>query len=375
MTNGLYLTHQLDVEVNPAGINMMTFKGLPSPPSIKNNIRYFSISKSLDAFNFNEEKIKSINQKIKNILGDNLNSYKFIISLEKEESITTIERIDTFKKMIDNPISLVITINIEEIKNDSVVFLNNPSWILSDIDNKFFFEIWRYLKTKDLGTIKKKFMFLNNHYSEIRFDILKFIYKNKFNLEGNISFNYIDFNQNHINLREEDFKKQIEHYGIEYPKFYDALPTLSQITEREISRKDLVGINHVATMADFNYRIYLESFFEIITETDPHINLPGIHISEKIHRPLRTALPFVYYGNPKLKKILENIGLTFNSPLYFFGLDRIELFEHLKYILSKDMGWYHQTQLQYIDEYFNNMDKWIEFVNNNNKQILKFMYT
>ena len=375
MTNGLYLTHQLDVEVNPAGINMMTVKGLPSPPSIKNNIRYFSISKSLDAFNFNEEKIKSINQKIKNILGDNLNSYKFIISLEKEESITTIERIDTFKKMIDNPISLVITINIEEIKNDSVVFLNNPSWILSDIDNKFFFEIWRYLKTKDLGTIKKKFMFLNNHYSEIRFDILKFIYKNKFNLEGNISFNYIDFNQNHINFREEDFKKQIEHYGIEYPKFYDALPTLSQITEKEISRKDLVGINHVATMADFNYRIYLESFFEIITETDPHINLPGVHISEKIHRPLRTALPFVYYGNPKLKKILENIGLTFNSPMYFFGLDRIELFEHLKYILSKDMGCYHQTQLQYIDEYFNNMDKWIEFVNNNNKQILKFMYT
>ncbi|NDB29140.1 hypothetical protein EB155_08255, partial [archaeon] len=62
MTNGLYLTHQLDVEVNPAGINMMTVKGLPSPPSIKNNIRYFSISKSLDAFNFNEEKIKSINQ-------------------------------------------------------------------------------------------------------------------------------------------------------------------------------------------------------------------------------------------------------------------------------------------------------------------------
>ena len=218
-------------------------------------------------------------------------------------------------------------------------------------------------------------MFLNNHYSEIRFDILKFIYKNKFNNEGNISFNEIDYTASHINLDKEKFLNEVNHFGIEYPKSYDALPTLSQITEKELFRKDLVGINHVATMADFNYRIYLESFFEIITETNPHLILPGVHISEKIHKPLRTALPFVYYGNPKVKSILENIGLTFNSPLYFFGADKNQLFEHLNYILSKDMLWYHQTQLQYIDEYFNNMDKWIEFVNDNNKQILKFMYT
>jgi len=375
MTKGLYLTHQLDIEINPAGINMMTVKGLPSPPSIKNNIRYFSISKSLDAFNFDDDVISYVNHKIKKILGDDLNLYKFIISLEKEESITTISRINAFKQMIDNSDSLVITINIEEIKKDSIVFLNNPAWILCDVDNKHLFEVWKYLKSKDLGTIKKKFMFLNNHYSEIRFDILKFLYKNKFNNDGNISFNEVDFDSNKLNLDKEKFLYEVNEFGIEYPKLYDALPTLSQITERELFRKDLVGINHVATLSDFNYRIYLESFFEIITETSPHLILPGVHISEKIHKPLRTALPFVYYGNPKLKSILENIGLTFNSPLYFFGLDRIQLFEHLKYILSKDIVWYHQTQLQYIDEYFNNMDKWIEFVNDNNKQILKFMYT
>lgn len=375
MVNGLYLTRELDIEINPVGINIMTVKGLPSPPSIKNNIRYFSISKSLDTFNFNDGIISYVNQKIKKILGDDLSLYKFIISLEKEESVTTIRRINAFKQMIDNSDSLVITINIEEIKSDSIVFLNNPSWILSDVDNKYFFEVWKYLKSKDLGTIKKKFMFLNNHYSEIRFDILKFIYKNKFNTEGNISFNEIDYTASHINLDKEKFLNEVNHFGIEYPKSYDALPTLSQITEKELFRKDLVGINHVATMADFNYRIYLESFFEIITETSPHLILPGVHISEKIHKPLRTALPFVYYGNPKVKSILENIGLTFNSPLYFFGADKNQLFEHLNYILSKDMLWYHQTQLQYIDEYFNNMDKWIEFVNDNNKQILKFMYT
>lgn len=375
MFDGLYLNKELNIEINSAGINIMTIKGLPSPPSIKNNVRYLSISKALDSTNFNDYTIKLINQKIKNILGDDLSLYKFIISLEKEESITTIQRIDALKKVVDNSESLIITINIEEIKNDSIVFLNNPSWILSDVDNKYFFEVWKYLKSKDLGTIKKKFMFLNNHYSEIRFDILKFLYKNKFNNDGNISFNEVDFDSNKLNLDKEKFLYEVNHFGIEYPKLYDALPTLSQITERELFRKDLVGINHVATLSDFNYRIYLESFFEIITETAPHIYLPGVHISEKIHKPLRTALPFVYYGNPKLKSILESIGLTFNSPIYFFGSNRIQLFEHLKYILSKDMIWYHQTQLQYIDEYFNNMDKWIEFVNKNNKQILKFMYT
>ena len=372
MLNGLYLTGDLNITLNPAGINLLQIKGLPSPPSIKNNIRYFSISKELDSKTFNDEQIQQINQKIKNILGENLNDFKFIISVEREESHTTKERIESFRKMIDYATNLIITINIDEIEKNEVVFLNNPAWILSDIDNKPFFEFCKYIKLNDLVTIKKKFMFLNNHYSDIRFDILKFIYKNGKQNDGNISFNYINFQQNHLD--ETKFLKEVNHFGIEYPKFYDAIPTLNQITEKEISKKNIVGINHVATLNDFNYRIYLESFFEIITETESHLRLPGIHISEKIHRPLRTAVPFVYYGNPNLKIKLEGMGFTFNSPLYFFGLDKELLFSHLKYILSNDDEWYHKIQLQYIDEYFNNMNKWIQFVNDNNKQIFKFMY-
>ncbi len=374
MHKGLSITQNLKVEIVDFGINFVELKGLAITPTFKTNLRFLSIDKSLDGITFSDSIISNINKQIKDLLGDDLSKYKFLLSLEKQESITTLQTIDALKKMIDNADSIVITINIEEIKKDSVVFLNNPAWIYCDLDKPQFFEVWKYLKSKDLGTVKKKFMFLNNHYSEIRFDILKFIYKNKFNNEGNISLNEIDFNASHINLDKEKFLNEVQHFGIEYPKYYDALPTTTQLNEDVLNRNKILGINHVTTLPDFNYRIYLESFFEIITETQPHLLLPGVHISEKIHKPLRTGLPFVYYGNPKLKLILEKIGLTFESPIYFFGMDKEDLLNHLQFLLSQDLFWYHEIQLKYLNEYFNNMDKWNDFIRDNNKQLLKFMF-
>lgn len=374
MNKGLFLTQQLEVVIKQASINYSATKGLPSPPIMNSKIRILSIHKSFDFYKFSDDEIEKIKSGIKKILGDTLTQYKFILAFEKEESIVTNDIINLFKSILDNAECLVLTINLDIIKPNEIVFLNNPSWIHCDLDRPVFFEMWKYLKTKDLGTIKKKFMFLNNHYSEIRFDILKFIYKNKFNVEGNISFNEIQFDAQHIGLDKEKFLKEVEHFGIEYPKSYDALPTLTQLNEDILNRTKILGINHVTTLPDFNYRIYLESFFEILTETQPHLLLPGVHISEKIHKPLRTGFPFVYYGNPNLKTILEKIGLTFESPIYFFGLDKEELLNHLYFLLTQDQIWYHQTQLKYLEEYLNNMDKWNDFVRNNNKQILKFMF-
>lgn len=371
---GLYITNQLDIELNRTGINILEIKGLAVPPTFRNNLRFLSIDKSLDGITFSDIMIHTLNKKIKDLLGEDLSKYKFILALEKQESTTTSQIIDALKKMIDGAESIVVTINIEIIKKDSIIFLNNPAWIHCDLDKPQFFENWKYLKSKDLGTIKKKFMFLNNHYSEIRFDILKFIYKNKFNNDGNISLNEIDFTARHINLDKETFLNEVNEFGIEYPKYYDALPTMTQLNEDVLNRSKILGINHITTLPDFNYRIYLESFFEILTETQPHLLLPEVHISEKIHKPLRTALPFVYYGNPKLKFILEKIGLTFESPIYFFGMDKEEFINHLNFLLSQDLFWYHQIQLKYLDEYFNNMDKWNNFVIDNNKQLLKFMF-
>lgn len=374
MNKGLFLNKNLKVEVIDYGINYVEPKGLTMPSKVKSKIRIFCIDKSLDAIKFSDDKIISVNNQIKEFLGEDLSKYSFIISLERQESITTTEVMDSLKKMIDGADSIFITINIDEIKKDSIIFLNNPAWIHCDLDRPEFFVFWKYLKSKDLGTVKKKFMFLNNHYSEIRFEILKFLYENKFNNEGNISFNEINFSANKANLDREKFLFEVNHFGIEYPKYYDALPTLTQINENVLNRNSILGINHVTTLPDFNYRIYLESFFEILTETQPHLILPGVHISEKIHKPLRTAFPFVYYGNPKLKTILENIGLTFESPIYFFGMNKGDLFNHLKFLLSKDLFWYHEIQLKYLNEYFNNMDRWAEFIRDNNKQLIKFIF-
>ena len=372
MRKGLMINQNLKVELIDFGINYVELKGLAIPPNFHKNVRFLSIDKSLDRFTFSDNIIIDINRQIKDILGDDLIKYKFVLSLERQESITTDTVISSLKRMINNADSIVVTINIEEIKKDSIVFLNNPAWIHCDLDRPDFFEFWKYLKKKDLGTVKKKFMFLNNHYSDIRFDILKFLYKNGFNNEGNISFNEIKFDS--IEIDKDKFDKEVSHFGIEYPKYYDAFPTTSQLNENVLNRDEVLGINHVTTLPDFNYRIYLESFFEIITETQPHLLLPGVHISEKLHKPLRTGLPFVYYGNPKLKTILEGLGLTFESPIYFFGMEKDDLIAHLNSILSKDLYWYHNVQKNHLDEYFNNMDKWNAFIRDNNKQLLKFMF-
>lgn len=356
------------------GINIDEVKGVENPKPYDNTIRCISIEKGLENFPFCDDIISYINQQLKDLLGNDLHKYKFILTLEKQENTTTKKFIEVLKKIIDNAVSIILTINIEEIKRDSIIFLNNQHWVYCEYNTPAFFECWKSIKRNDLGTIKKKYMFLNNHYSDIRFDILKFLYKNKFNNSGNISFNEILFGGQHINIDKDKFLNEIQHFGIEYPKAYDTIVGTSHFKSDTVHINNLLEINHATTTPYFNYRIFLESFFEIITETAPHLALPGVHISEKIFKPLRTALPFVYYGNPNLKKSLEDIGLIFNSPIYFFGQDKPKFFEHLKYILSKDFDWYHSVQLEYLNEYFHNMDKWNNFIRDNNKQILKFIY-
>ena len=68
------------------------------------------------------------------------------------------------------------------------ILYNNNEWVNQNCDVHFIDALDR-IKNADLGTIKKKFMFLNNHFSPIRFDILKLIHKNNKQSEGNISFN------------------------------------------------------------------------------------------------------------------------------------------------------------------------------------------
>ena len=97
---------------------------------------------------------------------------------------------------------MFIVNNIALAKPNEVVFLNNNEWIHQHHSQKHLSHFLAEIKRNDLGTMKKKYMFLNNHYSKPRFDILKFLYKNGYEKEGNISFNYFDIETSDMNQKQ-----------------------------------------------------------------------------------------------------------------------------------------------------------------------------
>jgi len=373
MLEGIHIDFNLNLEIGPCGVNARVPTGVTIDKKFDTSLRLIEIPKGFDTFNFFSDQYKDrFTLNFKKLLGDDLSKYKFLISFYREEASTTKDKINFFTNLFKDGKILFITTNIEEYQENKVLFLNNSEWIYDDVYVRNFFDFWKYLKRQDIGTIKKKYMFLINHYSDIRFEILKFLYKNNKQNEGNISFNLIDFEG--CKLDKSKILSEINEFNIDYPSYYDTYPTLSHLTDDVRFQKTLIGINHVGTLPHFNYRIYLESYFEIITETAPHLVMEGTHISEKIHKPLRTALPFMYYGKPEVKVFLESIGMSFTSPIYFFGLNEEEYLNHLNFLLNQDFNWYNSIQIKYLDEYFNNMDIWIKFIKTNNDQLLKFMY-
>jgi hypothetical protein len=173
-------------------------------------------------------------------------------------------------------------------------------------------------------------------------------------------------------MNQKQFEKALAHYNIPYPMEYDTYATLTQVDEEVKNRKKLAGINHIGTM-NINYRLYFETFFEIITETEHLLRLGSMFLSEKIHKPIKAGNPFVYWGNPELKNALQKEGLSFNSPIYFFGMGD-SFFHHLQTILDKDQMWYNDVQREYLDEYLSNIDLWNKFLSRCNEQIIKFAY-
>jgi hypothetical protein len=157
--------------------------------------------------------------------------------------------------------------------------------------------------------------------------------------------------------------------------YYDTYPGLSKITEVEKQKKKILDINHIGTVP-MNYRIYFESFFEIITETQHLLNIPSddTYISEKIHKALKSGNPFVYYGKKEVKEQLEKKGFTFNSPIYFFGTGD-EFMNHLETILNNDMEWYNDVQRTYLKEYINNVQEYSNLQRNQSDIIVKYIYS
>jgi len=368
----LFVDNKLDVSIREINLNIFEPRNQSIPPKFNDFCKVLEISKSLDSYVFDDYEIKKLKNNIKKHipeLGEDTR-LKFIVNFQREECAVDQARIDSFKSMLAPHNVLFIVNNIEIIKPNEIVFLNNNEWIHQHHSERHFPDYLEDIKRNDLGTMKKKYMFLNNHYSKPRFDILKFLFKNGYQKDGNISFNYFDIETSDMNQKQ--FEKALLHYNIPYPIEYDTYATLTQVDDDVKNRKKLAGINHIGTM-NINYRLYFETFFEIITETEHLLRLGGMFLSEKIHKPLKAGNPFVYWGKPELKNILQKEGLSFNSPIYFFGRDEA-FFHHLQNILDKDQIWYNDVQREYLDEYLNNINMWNRFLSRCNDEIIKFAY-
>ena len=373
MILSLYITNNGEVEMRNGGLTFYLPKGFSTDTPFNKNVKLIEIGKQMDTFNYdNQEAVDVLKNKIESIYDFNL-ELKFIINFAIEESKITNEIINFYKKILHNKPAIYLTNNINYAGIENFIFYNSNDWVVENLDTDFIHSLYR-IKHADLGTIKKKFMFLNNHFSPIRFDILKLIHKNNKQSEGNISFNLIDFNDGHYGIEsEESFLKECREHNIQYPMYYDTYPGLSRIGQEEKEKKRILSINHIGTVP-VNYRIYFECFFEIITETQHLLNMGGLYLSEKIHKSLKAGNPFVYYGKTEVKEQLEKIGFTFNSPIYFFG-EGDEFMNHLQTILNNDMEWYNTVQRTYLNEYMHNVTSYSKLQKTQSDKIVKYIYS
>ena len=375
MVRALYIHNNADTEIRDGGLVFYLPIGFTSTTAFNKNVKLIEVGKSMDTFNYNNPLyVNKLISKIESLY-DFDSDLRFIINFGIEESIITNDIINFYKKILHNKTILYLTNNINYLAEPNFILYNNNEWVNQNCDVHFIDALDR-IKNADLGTIKKKFMFLNNHFSPIRFDILKLIHKNNKQSEGNISFNLINFNDRHIGIESEEwFLKECEEHGIKYPMYYDTYPGLSKISEVEQQKKKILDINHIGTVP-MNYRIYFESFFEIITETHHLLNVPsgGTYISEKIYKALKSGNPFVYYGKKEVKQQLEKKGFTFNSPIYFFGVGE-EFMNHLETILNNDMEWYNDVQRRYLKEYINNVHEYSNLQRLQSNIIVKYIYS
>lgn len=374
MMQSLYIGDNGNTEFRNGGLVFILPQSFTSNSPYNRNVRLIEIGKSMDHFNYsNPISVQKLKDKIDSIFDFN-QDLKFVLNFAGEESIVDDTIFEFYKELLHNKKILLLTNNAKFLGRDNHIFYNCNTWIMEDLSPHFIDSLNR-IKQCDLGTIKKKFMFLNNHFSKIRFDILKMIYKNNKQSEGNISFNLIDLTKLPFDglETEEQFKKECEEYSIQYPSYYDTYPTLTQIGDEERERKKILGINHIGTV-EVNYRIYLESFFEIVTETGHLLKVDkGVFVSEKIHKNLKTGSPFIYHGKKELKECLERVGFSFKSPMYFFG-EGEEYMNYLSDILNKDIEWYNDIQRTYLDEYYRNSMRYMSFQINQSNNIVKFLY-
>jgi hypothetical protein len=256
--------------------------------------------------------------------------------------------------------------NFDMMPLNSINKLYIPSSLYSQIDFLLAFD---YLNAKyfleKMNTLYREFrkphklVFYSSHISPIRIDIFNILKKTN-NLKNNIcSFDTI---KEYYSDRKHNLDKFFKDNEGIIPFSYDRY-------------------NRETTHFCFNISQFL-AYFEIVTESYFFNDIENITnhcpVTEKILKPIVLFLPFIYFGSLNLKKCLEEIGMTFNSPLYGFydttnEKDTQKGLEYVKKYSEKTIDELHEIYYTYVQEYHNNATKFLDYFNNNKNKILNVL--
>jgi hypothetical protein len=329
------------------------------PDLIFNNSLFIEFTESF-GYTFNE-----LNNS--ELLIDKINEYRFIYPGVKQiimifnEVIVNPDVIDSFEKEIDLP-CIYATYDMMPSDDDRKLFL--PLSMYSQIGQLIdadFMNGKKFLQNMNHAyyELRKphKLIFYSNHINPTRIDIFN-ILKATDNLKNNIwsfSVSMVYYSAEKHNLSK--FLKDNENL---IPHSYDSY------SEKTIVLKHTYFSQFLAY-----FEIVTESyFFKDIKDVDKHCP-----VTEKIVKPIAGCLPFIHFGSGNLKKCLEEIGMTFESPLYGFydcnSEDSVNLgLAHVTLQSIKSIDELHEIYFKYADEYRKNCDIFFDYYTNHRNYIL-----
>jgi len=206
-----------------------------------------------------------------------------------------------------------------------------------------------------------KLIFYSNHISPVRIDIFNLL-KETNNLKNNIwSFTGIKEYYSDRKHNVDEFLKENENI---IPFSYD----------KYNQQKNYYPNN--------TYISQFLAYFEIVTESYFFKDVKNINnhcpVTEKILKPIVSFLPFIHFGSSNLKKCLEEIGMTFYSPLYgFYDItdeeDAQRGLEHVRKYSEKSIDELHEIYYIHLNEYYDNSNKFLSYFNNNRNHILNVL--
>ena len=237
-------------------------------------------------------------------------------------------------------------------KDGKKLFL--PLSLLSQVDyalNSGYHEAQKFLlsMTSNYYDLIKphKAVFLSNHVSPIRIDIFQ-ILKNTDNLK-NCAWAF----QNKL-VYYSDEKHDLDNFFEEnkglIPYSYD-------------------GFDDKKNVLKSTYFYQFESYFEISTDSYFFKDIKNISdfspITEKIVKPILSFIPFIMFGSPRLKYNLEQIGLSFNCPLYGFYDNTSEAsiaegLKHVEIMITKSKEDLHKIYFEYFNEFTKNNETFLK---------------